>query len=154
MKKYLETGIEVIDYQHEEFHRMLDSFMLEMMDNVDLSNLEAIKKYILFLDQYKAKHFNLEEKIMKEISYPSIDEHIQNHLEFSEKYKELSQKILSSSQISQEKLKEFHKFLMDWFNYDIRMHDKKMAEFIQKTAKKKQNLLEEINKLHKNYKSK
>lgn len=149
MKKYLKTGIDVIDHQHGEFHTMLDSFMLEMMDNVDLSNYGAIKKYILFLDQYKAKHFELEEEIMEEINYPLLAEHHQNHVEFSEKYKELSGKLLSSSHIPPEQLKDFHKFLLDWFNYDIREHDMKMAEFIREKTKGNPAFITKINQRYK-----
>ena len=148
MNKDLATGIKVIDHQHDEFHTMLDTFMLEMIDQVHTCDFASIQKYISFLDQYIAKHFTLEESIMMELEYPQQSEHKQQHSSFVECYNEFATD-LKNNPITTEKLKEFHKFLLAWFNTDIREHDLEMAKFIKEKTKHDSSAVDKLNKLYK-----
>lgn len=150
MNKDLETGIKIIDHQHQEFHAMLDTMMLEMMDQLEICNFKSINKYLVFLDKYIAKHFALEESIMEEFGFPDLDEHKQTHNLFTIHYKEFAMDLRNTSVITAEKLKVFHKFLLEWFNKDIREDDVKMAEFIRNRSKKNPVISKRLNELYKN----
>ena len=146
----METGIKVVDHQHQEFLAMLETLMLEMMDKVDLNSFKAIRKYILFLNKYITSHFIVEESIMKEFGYPELPEHHQKHVFFIEKFQKFEADF-TSNPITAEKLKAFHKFLQEWLNQHIRNYDLKMAEFIRKKSEKNPHISKRLNDIYKNY---
>lgn len=89
--KRLETGIELIDYQHKELFRRIDKLELAMYSGESSMELIYLIKY---LESYVTEHFEAEEKLMLEVDYPDLFNHRKEHNEF----RILAQEIMSSCQ--------------------------------------------------------
>ncbi|MHA1769158.1 MAG: bacteriohemerythrin [Candidatus Thorarchaeota archaeon] len=77
----LSVGINLIDEQH----KMLIQKIKDLSDAIDRQ--QGADKILLTLDfmiKYTDFHFGTEEKHMRELSYPAMEDHIQKHQEFKE----------------------------------------------------------------------
>jgi hemerythrin len=83
-------GIDKIDEQHKQFfatmHRFHEQCLTSEGEDVALGTLAAMNKYA-------AEHFEAEEALMREYEYPRLEEHLQLHAEFLEKYSELVEQV-------------------------------------------------------------
>jgi hemerythrin len=75
----LETGIEQIDEQHKELFNRIDQLDLALYNGRSASELIKLMKY---LGSYIIEHFELEEKLMLDNSYPDFALHARQHQEF------------------------------------------------------------------------
>ena len=74
-------GVSTIDSQHKR----LFEFFGELEEAIGKNEAGAAVSDILDkLDQYKTRHFQLEEKYMEESGYPGLDEQIEAHASFTE----------------------------------------------------------------------
>ncbi|HPS56896.1 MAG TPA: bacteriohemerythrin [Spirochaetota bacterium] len=77
--KSLETGIELIDAQHEELFRRIDKLELAMYNGRAVTELRNLLKY---LESYVIEHFAAEEDLMLQINYPDYASHAREHTDF------------------------------------------------------------------------
>jgi hemerythrin len=79
-------GVDSVDKQHKQFftlmHRFHEQCLTSEGEDVALETLAAMKKYA-------AEHFEAEEGLMREHEYPRLEEHLELHAEFLDKYLEL-----------------------------------------------------------------
>ena len=75
----LALGFSEIDDQHKEI-----IYRINQLVDACANGLCAIetRKMLDYLNTYVDKHFGGEQSIMEEISYPAIDEHLQEHTDF------------------------------------------------------------------------
>lgn len=147
MNKDLLTEIKVIDHQHQEFHTMIESLLLDMMDWMEMEEFETIRRYILYLETYAIKHFKLEEALMEASNYPKMAEHIQQHKYYIAQYREYSQ-LFASGEFMVSDLQNFHRFLMEWYKEDIRDNDLDMAKYIKEKSQEDPTILEKLKALY------
>jgi len=83
-------GIPVIDSQHKRLFQLIDEVNLALKKGLRSSDVE---KLIISLDQYKTRHFQLEEKYMLESTYPGLAEQQKAHAHFTNKFNEISNEI-------------------------------------------------------------
>jgi hemerythrin len=74
-----ETGIKIIDEQHQELFRIMDKFAIAIYDGEGKNKLEQL---LLFLDDYTHVHFKTEEELLALNNYEEYDEHIKTHRDF------------------------------------------------------------------------
>ena len=79
----LETGIEAIDEQHKELFNRIDQLELALYKGRAASELIKIMEY---LGSYILEHFELEERLMLDKSYPDFALHAHQHQEFRNIY--------------------------------------------------------------------
>lgn len=77
--KSLETGIEIIDAQHEELFRRIDKLELAMYNGRAVTELRNLLEY---LESYVIEHFHDEEELMLRINYPDYTSHTKEHNDF------------------------------------------------------------------------
>lgn len=78
----LETGIELIDIQHEELFRRIDNLELAMYNGRAVTELRNLLEY---LESYVVEHFKAEENLMLRINYPNYASHVKEHTDFRNK---------------------------------------------------------------------
>lgn len=120
-KKY-EIGQEIIDEQHKNRIEILNEFFDALKSGTELS---LAKKELEKLKDYTDYHFEYEEKMMEDVGFPDLEEHIKLHVEFKNHLKGFEQKRIDSVQCD-----ELFHFLKDWFLDHIIVEDKKYLEFL------------------------
>ena len=116
--------IAIIDEQHRAIVSIINSlhyFMLTGHGN------EIIKPTTVMLAQYENIHFQTEEAIMAEASYPAFEEHVALHKALQRKIKELS----IDANMNKDSMIIF-KFLKEWWLDHVNKEDRKYAPYVKK----------------------
>jgi len=84
MKKWewsarLETGIKEIDEQHKGLFEQIDRLDLAIYRG---SAIGELKNLIEYLNSYIVEHLEIEEKLLRDCSYPDYERHFNEHEEF------------------------------------------------------------------------
>lgn len=122
--KELETGVKVIDEQHQ--------FIIESLSDVETSNLEKPELFELLtkLQAYLSVHFEVEEDYMVDTDYPGYEQHKAIH----DKVLEDCQDILTQNYNNNDPSKVAHKlvgYMKTWFSDHYANEDVKMADFLK-----------------------
>jgi hemerythrin len=115
-------GIKSIDNQHKELFLHLNK-LLEAMKQGQAN--EVIDQVILEVERYAIIHFQKEEFFFKRFNFPSSDEHIKEHQEFTNKVSGLKAD-LKSGKITM--TFELLSFLKEWIDHHILVVDKQYSE--------------------------
>jgi hemerythrin len=83
-------GLAAVDAQHKRLFELIGDLNIALRAGLDGADLE---KFLIALDQYKTRHFQLEEKYMKECSYPGLAEQQEAHASFTARFAELSEEL-------------------------------------------------------------
>ena len=120
------TGVTAIDEQHQILVNMVNVANEKLAKDISRNTLVGI---IHDLMSYAVYHFDTEEKLMVENTYPVDDkqQHFQEHRGFSAKVASLHQHVSQGELISREELLEF---LNDWLINHIMHSDKKLGDFL------------------------
>ena len=123
-------GIEKIDEQHKGFFTAVDRLHEECMASEDE---KIVPETLDFLKQYAVAHFEAEEKLMREIGFPGLDDHLKLHEEFLEQYAELVEEFneLGTSQDLAEKTGEM---VQSWLVNHIAEADTQYARYAQQQS--------------------
>lgn len=85
-KDQYNTGISTIDLQHRRLFQLIDELQAAIQGGLRACHIESL---LAALEQYKTRHFNLEEQYMKDSGYPGIAAQRQAHATFTHKLDEL-----------------------------------------------------------------
>jgi len=120
------TGISDIDTQHK--------FLFDAINSLAdfKKNRSKLWSVICDIQEYASVHFQTEEKLMTELNYPHIDEHISEHRAFSEKYGALKKELIENG-MSDSFLEQLRSFLVSWIIAHYTNIDIKMVAFIKKS---------------------
>jgi len=83
-------GLPVIDAQHKRLFKLIDELNEAIETGLEITDVEEL---LAGLDQYKTRHFQLEEKYMVESNYAGLEEQQKAHGHFSNKFKEIGEEI-------------------------------------------------------------
>ncbi len=86
LTKALETGNAIIDKEHRELFRAVNSLMDACSKG---QGRAAIEPTIKFLLDYVNKHFSHEEELQQKYKYPNIAAHKQFHIGYTRRLKEI-----------------------------------------------------------------
>ncbi|AQQ70612.1 McHr [Limihaloglobus sulfuriphilus] len=122
----LSTGVEFIDEQHK--------MLLEKINDISKAveadrGPEKIGDMLDFLLEYSDFHFNAEESHMREMAYPDLEAHRQQHKEFVETIKELIRDFLEDGP-TRELAEAVNTMLVNWLRKHIKTVDAKLAVFL------------------------
>lgn len=118
-KERYSLGNSEIDEQHKK--------LFELINSVPDANESQLLTIVDEISRYVAYHFTSEEKLMKEINYPEMDEHIMEHRALIEEAKELRENG-NAHTLSKENL---YQILKEWLLHHILTIDMKMKPYLQ-----------------------
>lgn len=82
-KESHKIGIPIIDTQHKQLFRFTEELQSSLNSGLKAS---AIKKLLVNVGEYVARHFAMEEKYMAESNYPGLDTQREAHGAFSKRF--------------------------------------------------------------------
>jgi len=131
LPRSLLTGYKKLDDQHRLLLSMFDDLMNALLEG---RASEIIFELLLKLKKYAYYHFNSEEKLMKNINYPDIQTHSEEHNKFRKiVYKYIKEYKSNYYLITSETTD----FLYSWISFHIMLSDKKMIDFLSKQKNQK-----------------
>ena len=120
-------GIPSIDSQHKRLFQLIR----ELNEALDAGLRPAnVEKLLAGLEQYKTRHFLLEEKYMKESNYPGLAVQQQAHAYFSNRFKELGEE-LSRTGITPGVIKTIKEELTSWLKDHVTGLDLEFGKYYQ-----------------------
>jgi len=125
------TGITDIDIQHEFLFDAINS----LEDFICNKNGNDLWFTLCNLEEYASKHFQTEEEYMLKYNYPEMDEHVEQHREFSKNYT-LIKKDFNENSIDENYIISLKAFLENWIVQHYTELDVKMARFIKNSIQK------------------
>lgn len=121
----LSVGVAALDEQHKWIIQMINRLMAE--PNAKTKS-ETISEILGVMTNYATEHFVLEENLMRQHSYPHLEEHIAEHLAFREKAANLCFDTMSDIAAVPEMTLSF---LRNWFEEHILNHDMEFAAYLR-----------------------
>jgi hemerythrin len=128
---YLETGHDKIDNQHKQLIIYLNS-LSNALDSG--KGNDEIEKTMDFLAAYTIKHFNDEEKLMKEVDYPEILVHRTFHEGFKKTVAEYIERLKregANTMLAESVVSD----MGDWLVNHIKGDDFVMAAYVKNKTK-------------------
>lgn len=110
------VGNSVLDAQHQH--------LLEQLDNLDAHvahgtvTREILMDCFRFLNEHLYQHFISEERYMREIGFPHLEEHRASHAECGRRYEEFRALFESQADIA-EVAREVRDYLVEWWAHHI-----------------------------------
>lgn len=125
MSSRFSLGIPVIDEQHKVLFDHLDNLMLSL----NTSAGHALSQRILGeLDEYTRSHFFFEEGLMREMGFPDVEAHLDEHRSFVARIAHLRE-MTDQDEVS----RGLTGFLIKWLREHINHSDRRYVEFSQRT---------------------
>ena len=128
-KDNYELGVPIIDAQHKELFRRVESF-LQVLRSKDSWNekIAKIDETLEFMKKYVVEHFRDEEEYQQSIDYPGYKAHKEIHngmvnyvLEFSKQYEQ--------SNNDEQLIQQFGGRLLAWLINHVAAEDQRIAEY-------------------------
>lgn len=121
------VGVDIIDEQHKKLFEYLNDFADAIDNNTGAGEISKITR---FLDNYVIEHFDTEEKMMKKVSCPDMEEHIGQHRIFMEFLTEVKRTYAIEGG-SEELATMLRSRLCNWLFSHILILDRRMGPFIR-----------------------
>ena len=121
------TGNKTIDSQHQELIDRIRQFVAAC-ESSD-SKIKAIKM-LDYLDEYTNFHFQEEEQLQREVSYPELARHQEKHEEFKKSIRELYDFLNENEGPNEQFTEQVKVNVVDWLFHHIKTFDRSVAEYI------------------------
>ncbi len=131
-KDNYELGVPMVDAQHKELFRRVDSFFQVLRSGECWEEkIPKINETLEFMKGYVVEHFRDEEEYQRSINYPGYEAHKRIHtgmvdyvLEFSKQYEQ--------SNNSEELMQQFGGKLLAWLINHVAAEDQRIADYAKK----------------------
>jgi len=123
----LRVGVPAIDEQHEGIFAHFDKLSEAMQEG---KGSEGIGELLNYLNEYAATHFSDEENLMILYKYHGLEEQRQQHAQFKENIKVLSDMLATNTPAKEVGVK-IDAMLIRYFINHVRALDSKLGEFIK-----------------------
>ena len=114
-----ETGIKRIDFEHQVFLELINSFKIAFENGQKKFELDSIVRE---LEKYAEFHFISEENFMRRINYPEFNEHQSRHFDLLEEF--------NIAKHNETDYLKFIEFLYSWFVNHTIGEDGKIKNFV------------------------
>ena len=131
------VGVAEIDEEHKE----LVTNMNRLAAKIKSEDLSGIDEILVFLEGYVRFHFDNEERMMRTVSYPLINEHLQEHRTFSQQYVNLKRDIASGLHDPLYLGFRIQLFLFDWWAAHMTKTDRHLGKFIRAQRGERRGIL-------------
>ena len=131
-KDQYELGVPVIDAQHKELFRRVDSFLQVLRsENSWDEKIPEINETLEFMKNYVVEHFRDEEEYQRSIDYPGYDAHKQLHADMVKYVLEVSRQYEQSNK-NEELMQQFGGRLLAWLINHVAAEDQRIADYANK----------------------
>ncbi len=117
---------DVIDSQHQGLFDNINILLEAMIQDRAES---VVDDMINFFKVYMEEHLLYEEKFLKEINYPEIENHKKEHEKFVQKYHELKGQ-LADVEDKNHLVMEIENFMGSWLTNHILVEDQKYKKYV------------------------
>ncbi len=128
----LSVGVKLIDEQHQELFRRVNTLLEAMMKG---QGKPEIEKLLQFLASYVVEHFGAEEKLMAQYKYPGVAAHKQQHVDFVKQFGELKAKFDQVGATGDVTI-TLNRFVGTWLRDHIGSQDTALGKFLQAAGAK------------------
>lgn len=119
------AAYEVGDHEIDEQHRGL----FDLANTLLAADTQAeLTHCTMQLYKYVHVHFNHEEAVMRQLKYPELEQHTEQHMGLLDRLNGLSLAIAAGSW----RAEEVHRFMNEWLLGHIRDEDTRLAAFIRR----------------------
>jgi len=133
----LDTGIGVIDRQHREFIRLVNTLLDSSIKSEDN---EIILDSFSFLRYYIVEHFSMEESAMRAYDYPQYGMHKNIHDSFRKEIEGMDM-ALKMNKSPHETAIKLNYVIVNWFVNHIKVEDHRLCKFLEARAAEKHEVL-------------
>ena len=126
-KPSLELGVAEIDAQHKALFEVAGRFSAAVEARESGAVLEEL---FAFLAEYALDHFAAEERLMREVGYPELAQHIQEHTLFKRQLASLVPQ-WSSEGASPAVLMALRGFLELWLTEHVTTSDQRIGDYVR-----------------------
>ena len=126
----LAVGVKEIDIQHKVLFTKINDLVSAMDSN---EGQEHIEQFFVFLEEYAASHFAMEQKAMGVYKYPDMAAHIEQHNIFSRAIEEL-RAAYEGGGATEALASELRKRLCDWLVDHVSEVDRALGAFLKPRA--------------------
>ncbi|EFL51350.1 hemerythrin-like metal-binding protein [Solidesulfovibrio fructosivorans JJ]] len=125
----LALGLQEVDAQHQNIIRLIN----ELDANRGGGKTQLAAETLRFLHDYLNSHFVLETKLMRDVGYPDIERHRENHELFANHviFFEIEKEF---GVVTDQMLDDILAFLLEWFLHHITTEDRELANFVRTRA--------------------
>jgi hemerythrin len=120
-----ETGIHAIDTQHQALFAAVNDLAESFTTG---SSHDKVTHSLAFLARYTQEHFRDEEQLMREIGYPGLASHLDEHARLVEDLQRFQDKLSAGKTITM----DVTIFLADWLTHHINDVDMRYVDFFKK----------------------
>jgi len=131
-KEEYAVGVAEIDAQHRE----LLSRMGQLAQAILAEDGAAARQALGFLADYALSHFKTEEALMRQHPYPFVDEHIRQHLTYTDNFARLRTAIESAKYHPLYLAFRVQLLLVDWLVNHTAQTDRHLARFLHNLERK------------------
>lgn len=121
------VGVDEIDSQH----KALVVSMNRLSAQIASGDTSGVAETLHFLADYSHFHFGSEERIMHELNYPFINDHIQEHQKFIQQFIRLNNNITSGLHDPLYLSFQIQLLMFDWFVNHTTKTDRHLGRFVQ-----------------------
>ncbi|THB70893.1 MAG: hypothetical protein D6B25_19570 [Desulfobulbaceae bacterium] len=126
-KDEYKIGISAVDAQHKRLFQLIGELQAAIHDGLRSSHIVSL---LDSLDQYKTRHFNLEEQYMNESDYPGLAEQREAHAAFTAKFQELKS-VYQDKGMSPQLVNDIKSELIGWVQDHVTGLDREFGQYYQ-----------------------
>ena len=128
-KEKYELGVPLIDEQHKELFKRVESFMqvLRMASSWE-DKVEKVNETLDFMNTYVVEHFRDEEAFQQEIGYPGEEEHKKVHADMVNYVIAVTAEYKNSG-YDEQLIQKFAGKLMAWLINHVASEDQRIAAY-------------------------
>ena len=130
-KESYKIGVDLIDEQHIELFKMVESLLKTFETDKNWDNKEKYIDAITFMKNYVVKHFHEEELYQASIHYSDIENHKKEHRAFTKTVLDYEKKFIAAN-YDVKLVKEFAGTLVSWLIYHVAETDQRIVNGVQK----------------------
>ncbi len=127
----LAVGVREIDIQHRVLFAKIND-LVRAIDSED--STEHIEEFFVFLEDYAASHFSMEQKAMGVYKYPEKAAHMEQHKIFNKAIANLRASFVESG-VTDALSKELKVSVCSWLVDHVSVVDKTLGAFLKPRAK-------------------
>jgi hemerythrin len=124
----LSVGVDEIDAQHAELFRRAERLITALR----AGDRSQVLPLLAYLEEYVGTHFDLEERLMRELRYPGREAHAAAHQGFRKDFGAMVREFRRSGPTALVAL-TIHNWLSDWLRMHLGGVDKELGAFVARS---------------------